>query len=683
MSNINRKAVVERFSPENTGIDRYSPFSVGNGEFAFTCDITGMQTFYEKYDFIPLCTMANWGWHNHPYKEDQPEFDHWKAVRTLYSNSKRLVPYLTHPDSQEYEYEWLRRNPHKFNLGRIMFMLHGEPLEESRLTQIRQKLELYKGEIESTFRYDGIPVSVRTFVDPKTDTLSFEVDSPLLKEGLQIGLKFPAPDEEKWAADWKKESAHVSCIFRNDKHRTDIMRQMDNDRYFVSILSDNGKVNKLSDHLFTVRSECEKIKLSFVFSKVLAKEDMRAFDLMNKDCVEYWRDYWESGGFIDIRGGGDEGRELERRIILSQYLTAIQCAGSLPPAETGLTFNSWHGKFHLEMHWWHCAHFALWQKPQLLARSMWYYKAIMPVCSRLAGMQGYDGVRWTKMTDPSGLDSPSEIGPLLIWQQPHPIYYAELIYRAQPEKSVLENYFDIVQESAKFMASYMTLNEKTGRYDLGPALIPAQENHSPDIAVNPTFELEYWRFGLATANLWRERMGLERIKEWDEKASLLADAPIKDGVYLAHEHCPDTFEKFNRDHPSMLMAKGMLPGKIIDDEIMGSTLKAVMYEGKWQIDTQTWGWDFPVIAMTAARLNMPEDAVKGLLYPAAKNVYLNCGHNRQADKDQLPIYLPGNGGILAAAALMCAGWDGCKTDKPGFPESWDVHFENILPFPNN
>ena len=58
--------------------------------------------------------------------------------------------------------------------------------------------------------------------------------------------------------------------------------------------------------------------------------------------------------------------ELERRIVLSQYLTAVNCSGALPPQETGLVANSWQGKFHLEMHWWHAAHFAPWGRPELL-----------------------------------------------------------------------------------------------------------------------------------------------------------------------------------------------------------------------------------------------------------------------------------------------------------------------------
>jgi hypothetical protein len=52
--------------------------------------------------------------------------------------------------------------------------------------------------------------------------------------------------------------------------------------------------------------------------------------------------------------------ELERRTVLSQYLLAIQSSGAMPPAETGLTCNSWYGKFHLEMHPWHAAWLPLW-----------------------------------------------------------------------------------------------------------------------------------------------------------------------------------------------------------------------------------------------------------------------------------------------------------------------------------
>jgi len=93
------------------------------------------------------------------------------------------------------------------------------------------------------------------------------------------------------------------------------------------------------------------------------------------------------------------------------------------------------------------------------------------------------------MVGPGGRESPSTIGPFLIWQQPHPIYFAELIYRARPEPRVLEAYRDLVFETAAFMASFAAWDEAAGQYHLGPPLIPAQEIHPPETTFDPTFEL--------------------------------------------------------------------------------------------------------------------------------------------------------------------------------------------------
>ena len=100
------------------------------------------------------------------------------------------------------------------------------------------------------------------------------------------------------------------------------------------------------------------------------------------------------------------------------------------------------------------------------------------------------------MVGPEGADSPSPIGPLLIWQQPHPIFYAELCYRARPNRRTLERYRQIVFESAEFMASFAHFDHRRQRYVLGPPVIPAQENHPPRETWNPTFELAYWAYGL-------------------------------------------------------------------------------------------------------------------------------------------------------------------------------------------
>jgi hypothetical protein len=86
--------------------------------------------------------------------------------------------------------------------------------------------------------------------------------------------------------------------------------------------------------------------------------------------------------------------------------------------------------------------------------------------------------------------------------------------------------------------------------------------------------------------------------------------------------------------------------------------------------------------MTAARVGCTELAIEALLMDVSKNTFLNNGHNYQAE--QLPLYLPGNGGLLTAVAMMAAGWDGApEVHAPGFPQngSWVVEFEGLAPLP--
>ena len=89
--------------------------------------------------------------------------------------------------------------------------------------------------------------------------------------------------------------------------------------------------------------------------------------------------------------------------------------------------------------------------------------------------------------------------------------------------------------------------------------------------------------------------------------------------------------------------------------------------------------DYGMIAMTAARLGRPETALEALLIDKGKNTYLVSGHNFQEPK-RLRLYMPGNGSLLAAVAMMCAGWDGCaEPSNPGFPKDgkWNVRWEGV------
>jgi len=88
-----------------------------------------------------------------------------------------------------------------------------------------------------------------------------------------------------------------------------------------------------------------------------------------------------------------------------------------------------------------------------------------------------------------------------------------------------------------------------------------------------------------------------------------------------------------------------------------------------------------MLAMCAARLGKPERAIDALLMDVQKNTYLVNGHNYQDER--LRLYLPGNGGLLSAAAMMAAGWDGATATTPGFPRDgkWNVRWEGLRRMP--
>jgi hypothetical protein len=333
------------------------------------------------------------------------------------------------------------------------------------------------------------------------------------------------------------------------------------------------------------------------------------------------------------------------------------------------------------MHWWHAAHFALWDRLPLLERSLGYYQAILPKARATAVRQGYSGARWPKMTSPTGDESPSNVGPFLVWQQPHPIFYAELVRRARPDRATLEQYREIVFETAEFMASFPAWDEQTGRYVLGPPLQCAQETYAKDRTQNCTYELSYWAWGLQAAQAWRERLGLPRDAGWDRVLLRLAKPAVTDGRYLFAETAPDTYSnsRWATDHPSVVAALGVLPGVGIDRATLERTFSWIWAHWNWP---STWGWDYPMMAMTAARLGKPGIAIDALLMDTPKNVYRVNGHNHQ--RPGLTVYLPGNGGLLYAVAMMAAGWDGAPYGAaPGFPKDgrWIVRWEGLRQAP--
>jgi hypothetical protein len=224
------------------------------------------------------------------------------------------------------------------------------------------------------------------------------------------------------------------------------------------------------------------------------------------------------------------------------------------------------------------------------------------------------------------------------------------------------------------MADYPTLDPKTGIYNLDPDMPPSEQG----ITSNTMFDLAYWRWGLAAAQQWRHRLGLPPIARWDDVRTHLAPLPVFDDVYVDSLEWTDPVKRRAWEHPDPIGPLGMLPPVDgLDPAIAKRTVQEVWKTWNWD---RCWGWDFPWMAMAAARTGQPDLAIEALLRGSIKNHYDERGANTGGSNP----YLPGNAGLLYAVAMMAAGWDGAPTrHAPGFPDNgqWTVRWENLNPAP--
>jgi len=714
---INRQAVVTRNNPIITEADPLASLTVGNGHFATTVDVTGLQSFPFEYEAgVPLTAMSDWGWHKFENTngltpdESEKSFDLGHGHPEVYAVEYKKAEDGRHKQATEY----FRVNPHRLNLGTIgleMKKEDGTKIELKDLTDIHQELQLYDGKIESQFRADGQQVDVTTAALQDKDAVVYRIKTPLLKDGrARISIRFPYPTGKHAdaASDWTKPEKHTSRIVDSNEQSALIEHVIDSTRYFL-LLSWQGEATLTMcdrhDFEMTTTNDVLAFKAEYISNTSPLPESALVIDQDLKAVIKAWNRWWQEGAIVDFSQCTDpRAKELERRVVLSQYLTQMNCANALPPQETGLTYNSWFGRPHLEMTWWHMVDFALWNRPEVVAEVLdWYNKVAYPEARKIAERQGFKGIRWMKMTDPWAGEAPSNTGSFLIWQQPHYIYMAEEMYRSKSTAETLKKYAKQVEETAEFMADFVSYDAKSKKYFLQGATA-MQESMSKDFSYNHPFELAYWQYGLNVANLWRERQGKPRNAEWDRIINNMSPLPqTKDGIYTAglpkgkttglKSFDPfdavasgakpvvstETFaEKCRNDHPAVLGVFGLLPRCSVSSDLVAAnkTLAWVMQNWNWPT---TWGWDYGMTAMAAARLGQPETALKALLIDTQKNTYLKNGHNFQT-ADRLRIYLPGNGALLTAIAMMCAGWDGCDMpNNPGFPQdgTWNVRWEGL------
>lgn len=676
---IDREAVVKRHRVCTTGTLLKSPAQVGNGKFAFGMDITGLQTF------VPFNTLSDWSWHSFPLPEGMRAEDYRPVV--VETHGKKIAYELRNPDQPELS-EWLTKNPHRYNLGRIGFRLLREDGTEAReidLGNARQEIDLWTGVVYSRFELNRKEVKVRTVCHPDKDMIGVSIESELLNDGnMSIYLDFPYPDGryfKHYIGRYDTISGHTSIFEKLAPNSVRIVRTMDDTHYYATLdWTGPATFSRESEkaHTFLLQPRhTSTFSFTCCFSPEPVADVTESVASIERKSAVSWEKYWRSGAAVDLSGSKDpRWLELERRIVLSQYLMRANESGLFPPQESGLVNNGWFGRFHFEMIWWHGVHYGLWNRMECFDNYLNVYKDFMPKALERAKSEGRSGARWPKCTGNFNREWPGSAHAYLIWHEPHPIYFAEMQYRQKPAPETLEKWKDVVLNTADYMADYLFYDKKTKQYVLGPPVVVVSENTDPLQTINPIFELGYFRYGLRTALEWADRLGLseKRTKKWKEVLSKMAPLPVADGVYTTYEGIPDMWTKYTYEHPALTGVYGMLPGDGVDQPTFKRTLEKVSKE--WQFN-RIWGWDFPMLAMAAARTGQPALAIDMLMHPSAGFQFDEHG---LATGGPFP-YFPSNGALLTAVAMMCGGWDGSEGEAPGFPKdgSWTVRYEGFVP----
>ena len=751
-SRIDRHAVVSRHNITWNEVSARLP--LGNGEFCFGADGTGLQTFSGN-------SMSHWGWHSFPLPEG------WTADRVPATGTfqkGRNTGGDQFPPGTEAIRKWMFDNPHIMNLGRLrLTRREGRALVPDDIKDQDRNLDLWTGVQSSHFRIGGQGVQVVTCVHPQLDMVVVRIESPLVASGeLEVALDFPYPSltNSSWVGDFGRTEGNATLATLEGKQRINFVRRVDAATYHAAIQVEKGCTLRMPEagaapkKLMVTRAEygtdkkwadvtssiaaqvkdgrilqlvnfrtmnadpapgmAKRLKVMYTLDGVEAKAEvpdnqrlclpadvgnsymvlasgtrtmtlvcafsatplpslLPSFQETRTASEKRWESFWKSGGAMDLSASKDQRwKELERRIVLSQYLMGAMSAGSWPSSENGLLgIAGWRGQFHMEMTWWHLAHYALWDRWDCADKALGCYHRFTPAAQQLAAQLGYKGLKWQKSVGPEGRSAPWVGNQVLLWKQPHPIFFAELEYRLRPTLATLDKWADIVEGTAEHMADYPTRDEKTGIYHLSPVMPPSEQGITRDAV----FDLAYWRWGLDTAQQWRQRRGLARQPHWDEVRRSLTPLPVVVGCFVHSCEWTDTYTRRAWEHPDPVGVLGMLPPiDGVDSRIARHTVAKVWQTWDWK---RVWGWDFPWMAMAAARTGQPQIAVDALLKSSPRNEYSIEGINGG-------WYLPGNGGLLYAVAMMAAGWDGApQRSSPGFPDdgSWVVKWEGLKKAP--
>jgi hypothetical protein len=311
---IDRKELVQRHNIHVKRSDSLSSLTVGNGAFAFTVDITGLQSFPEYYKTgVSLGTQSEWGWHSFPNTGNYKLSEAYKE----YDLNGRKVSYCVQVKSPQHNkeaVEYFRVNDHRLQLGNIgldIIKKDGKLAEIKDIKNIDQQSDLWTGIITSNFTVENIPVKVITCAAQETDAIACSIESPLLKEGrIKVRIRFPYPNGQfkDEGTFYGNDSRHVTTIEQSTNKSVSIKHKLDTTEYYTSCAwNTNAEVKETAPHYFNIipQKEITSFEFSAGFSSIKGKPFKLSFNETRNSSISGWAKYWNSGAAVDFAESTD------------------------------------------------------------------------------------------------------------------------------------------------------------------------------------------------------------------------------------------------------------------------------------------------------------------------------------------------------------------------------------------
>jgi|GEM_PF-1386332 len=673
----------------------------GNGSIAMSVDVTGTQLLLSDYTPQTIFTIAQNIWHDPPLPDTLKGI---QLSRQKYPHGENHTLEYANPASpiQSKLYDFLRKYPNKFSLFNVALTLSagGQELSSAKeVTDINQMLDLNDGIIRTQYRWNGVTAVAETYVHAEKDLLVFHFsDNAATPISRNLRIQFGSPDAwdpryEKAPPAAKVSPGGVYALGESgcskDRQSFWTLRAMPGDFSYAIVGRITAKVATVSfleQEMLVELAPYSQQEFTIVLSVTSAKDNKdpikagkqavadalsHSYEELARNHSAWWHDYWNRAG-IDLYSADGKGKTLERWYYLSLYHLACNDRGILPPAEGGLVANSWYGKFHLEMHFWHAIGFLAANRPDMLAPSLPWYLQILPQAKLNAAAMGLQGAKYPKMTSFPGKESPGSTNLRIYWhvgEIPTIIWW---YYLYTGDEKFLQRMYPVLQNTAEFVRSFVVENPKTGVYEILPPVATCDETTIPDSVRNPGFTLAEFNVALDVAAKAAKQLSRdeEMSRRWQYVRNHLAPIPHNGEAYLIYQNFAGTWTpKHTRSHPSVLGP--FFPTRVVsDDRLIRTTFDNVLSSWNWD---KTWGWDFGFTAAVGACLKRPNDAVNVLMH--AEKALSPAVTFRGGSVNS---YLPGNGAlVMAINEMLLQSLDGYIRLFRGIPAEWQVGFHSL------